>query len=87
MFIPESRVVKFWQFSTTATTSFHTKKIPSIWPKTFLILYPSLENSTTHITIKEGEWNESGTKLEISVKLTDPEDPPILKVSFLLTIF
>jgi len=31
--------------------------------------------------MKEGEWNENGTKLEITVKLTDPEDPPILKVN------
>ena len=36
--------------------------------------------------MEEGEWTENGTKLEITVKLTDSEDPPILKVSFLLTI-
>ena len=33
--------------------------------------------------MKEGEWSINGTKLEITVKLTDPEDPPVLKVSFL----
>ena len=32
--------------------------------------------------MKEVEWNKNGTKLEITVKLTDPEDPPVLKVSF-----
>ena len=45
------------------------------WPKTFLISYPSLENSTTHITIVEGfnshgaPWCPTGTSEANSKRL------------------
>ena len=48
--------VRFWHFLTTCHSVNSQNKIFSFedigfWPKTFLILYPSLENLTTHIII------------------------------------
>ena len=33
--------------------------------------------------MEEGQWTKNTTKLEITVELTDSEDPPVLKVSFI----
>ena len=48
--------VRFWHILTTRHYDNSQNNIISFediyfWPKTFLILYPSVENSTTHITI------------------------------------
>ena len=49
---------RFWHFLTTRHHVYSQNKIISFedywpyWPKICLILYPFLENSTTHITIK-----------------------------------